>query len=413
MIMTGDCTLIMPTLEAESYHTCVTSPPYWGLRDYGIPPTEWPETTYTPMPGLPPVTVPAWTGCLGLEPTPEMFVAHSVAVFREVWRLLRTDGTLWLNYGDSYCSTAPGTQGDPIHAKGYFSGVSERRAQASAKNRPKTPAGLKPKDLIGIPWRVAFALQADGWYLRMDNIWSKPNCMPESTRDRPTKAHEYMFLLSKSERYYYDGDAIKEPMAASSIMRLAQDIEGQAGSTRANGGAKTNGAMKAVRAKGNAKTFRGGGKYTGGQSFDNHETVERQSSGNIPNDSGSRNKRSVWLIDDPLETWRWLHSRLGDEAYILFADYMSEREEKGSVWTVATAQFTEAHFATFPEKLIEPCILAGCPVGGRVLDPFGGSGTTRKVALENNRECTIIEIGPQYVEIAKRRTAVLQPKLVL
>lgn len=386
MILQGDNMQIMPQLEAESFHTCVTSPPYWGLRDYGIPPTDWTETTYTPMPGLPPVTVPAWTGCLGLEPTPEMFVAHSVAVFRQVWRLLRPDGTLWLNYGDSYAGSNKGRWGDGSGVIGEKPMQSKARVSGSL-NYQAFSSGLKPKDLIGIPWRVAFALQADGWYIRMDNIWSKPNCMPESTRDRPTKAHEYMFLLSKSERYYYDGDAIKEPMAASSIIRLAQDLEGQAGSTRANGGAKTNGAMKAVggskgafgppqsrtRAKGNAKTFRGGGKYTGGPSFDNSEIVERQSSGNIPNDSGSRNKRSVW--------------------------------------TVATAQFAEAHFATFPEKLIEPCILAGAPPGGRVLDPFGGSGTTRKVALENNRECTIIEIGPQYVEIAERRTAIIQQQL--
>lgn len=236
--------------------------------------------------------------------------------------------------------------------------------------------------------------------------------MPESTRDRPTKAHEYMFLLSKSERYYYDGDSIKEPMAASSIVRLSQDIESQAGSVRANGGAKTNGAMKAVRAKGNAKTFRGGGKYTGGQSFDNSELVARDSSGNSPNESGTRNKRSVWQLDDQLATWRWLYTRLGDEAYALFADYMAEREGKGSVWHIATAQFTEAHFATFPKKLIEPCILAGAPVGGHVLDPFGGSGTTLEVALENNRECTIIEMGSQYVDIAQRRTAVVQPTLL-
>ncbi|GAA0853524.1 DNA methyltransferase [Paenibacillus sp. Cedars] len=141
-----------------------------------------------------------------------------------------------------------------------------------------------------------------------------------------------------------------------------------------------------TRARGNAKTFRGGGNYTNNQSFDNNQKVVRESTGNIPNDSGLRNMRSVWNFDDPLEVWRWLYVRLGEEAYILFADYMAEREGKSSVWTVATAQFTEAHFATFPEKLIEPCILAGAPVGGRVLDPFGGSGTTLKVSLENNRD---------------------------
>ena len=372
MIIKGDNLQVMPTLEAESFHTCVTSPPYWGLRDYGIPGTEWPSVTYTPMPGLPPVTVPEWTGCLGLEPTPELFVAHSVAVFREVWRILRSDGTLWLNYGDSFANVGGLTQPHRNNSGG-FSGSDGKRDQGYAKvgggiQRPNTVkgTGLKPKDLIGIPWRVAFALQADGWYLRMDNIWSKPNPMPESVSDRPTKAHEYMFLLSKSERYYYDSDAIKEHMAESSIARLSQDVGAQRGSDRANGGAKTNGAMKAV---GKAYSF-----------------ARKVNEGDIPGQPKQHREER-----DAIE-------------------YSGSRNKR-SVWTVATAQFKEAHFATFPEKLIEPCILAGAPVGGRVLDPFGGSGTTRKVALENSRECTIIEIGEQYVQIADRRTATIQPKL--
>ncbi|ATF16597.1 site-specific DNA-methyltransferase [Brevibacillus brevis X23] len=187
----------MPKLPEKFFHSCLTSPPYWGLRDYGLTPTDWPEVTYEPMPGLPPITVPAWTGCLGLELTPDMFVAHMVLVFREVWRVLRDDGTLWMNFGDSYATGKPkDTNNDDL-------------MWSNGASRKPTP-GLKPKDLIGIPWRVAFALQADGWYLRMDNIWSKPNPMPESVGDRPTKAHEYLFLLSKSERYYYDKEAIKE-----------------------------------------------------------------------------------------------------------------------------------------------------------------------------------------------------------
>ncbi|ACT00271.1 DNA-methyltransferase [Paenibacillus sp. JDR-2] len=356
MILHGDCRTVMASMEPEQFHTCVTSPPYWGLRDYGIPGSDWPEVTYTPMAGLPQVTVPAWNGCLGLEPTPEMFVAHSVLVFREVWRLLRPEGTLWMNYGDSYAKSGLSGMGDPTIGERNLGGM-----KAIAKS---IPIGLKPKDLIGIPWRVAFALQADGWYLRMDNIWNKPNCMPESVKDRPTKAHEYMFLLSKSDRYYYDAEAIKEQMNDSSIARLSQDVENQQGSDRANGGSK-----KGMKAVGKAYSFARNvneGKVPGQvkQHRTDREDVEYY---------GTRNKRSVW--------------------------------------TVATAQFTEAHFATFPEKLIEPCILAGAPVDGKVLDPFGGSGTTLKVALENNRECTIIELGEQYVEIAERRTATLQPKL--
>ncbi len=377
MILQGNNMDIMPTLGAESFHTCVTSPPYWGLRDYGLPGSYWPETTYTPMPGLPSVTVAEWTGCLGLEPTPEMFVAHIVLVFREVWRLLRKDGTAWINFGDSYASS--GIKRDEglnerWHGKQYLS----NKQGESDQHRParRQPADLKAKDLIGMPWRVAFALQADGWYLRMDNIWSKPNCMPESTRDRPTKAHEYIFLLSKSERYYYDGDAIKEPMAASSIVRLSQDIENQAGSKRANGGAKTNGRMKAVGGSPGAFGSPQSRKRSGNKERKYGKDRDRPGShlgASIPWEGNTRNKRSVW--------------------------------------TVPTAQMAEAHFATFPEKLILPCILAGAPIGGRVLDPFGGSGTTLKVAQENNRECTIIEMNPDYVEIAGRRTAVIQPQM--
>jgi DNA modification methylase len=368
MIIQGDCRIVMQSLPAKHFHTSVSSPPYWGLRDYGIPPSDWPEVTYIPMPGLSPITVPAWTGCLGLEPTPEMFVAHIVLVYREVWRVLREDGTAWVNFGDSYAKAGLSGMGDPT--------IGERNLGGMRIPAKKIPNGLKPKDLIGIPWRVAFALQADGWYLRMDNIWAKPNPMPESVTDRTTKAHEYFFLLAKSERYYFDIESIKEPMAASSIDRLTQDVDNQLGSDRANGGSKTNGSMKAVggiRSKGNAKTFRGGGAYTQGQSFDNSAEIERGSRGNEPNESGMRNKRSVWIV--------------------------------------ATAQFTEAHFATFPEKLPETAILASSPVGGHVLDQFGGSGTTYKVALENGRECTSIEIGSQYVEIAERRTAEIQPKM--
>ncbi|WP_025684551.1 DNA-methyltransferase [Paenibacillus maysiensis] len=363
MILQGNNIEVMPTLPAGTFNTCVTSPPYWGLRDYGLPASDWPEVTYTPMPGLPPITVPPWTGCLGLEPTPEMFVAHMVLIFREVWRLLRDDGTLWLNFGDSYAGSGKGAWSNTTAQKEVYVPV----PGSTQTKLDKTPSGLKPKDLIGIPWRVAFALQADGWYLRMDNIWSKPNPMPESVQDRPTKAHEYVFLLAKSERYYYDKDAIKENMADSSIARLSQDLEGQQGSDRANGGAKTNGKMKAV---GKAYSF----------------------------------KRKVNEGDVPGQPKQHREDREDKEYY--------GSRNKRSVWTVATAQFAEAHFAVFPEKLIEPCILAGAPVGGNVLDPFGGSGTTLKVALENNRECTIIEMGSQYVEIAQRRTATVQPNLI-
>lgn len=188
-ILQGDCLAVLKTLPDESVQCCVTSPPYFGLRDYGV------------------------DGQIGLEPTPVEFIAKMIEVFTEVRRVLRVDGTLWLNLGDSYCSTAPGTWGDGIIQKGILAGVSDDRAKASKNFRPSTPAGLKPKDLMGMPWRVAFALQEAGWWLRQDIIWSKPNPMPESVTDRCTKAHEYIFLLSKSAKYFYDAEAIKEPVA--------------------------------------------------------------------------------------------------------------------------------------------------------------------------------------------------------
>jgi len=330
-----DCLEGMKLLDDCSVNCCVTSPPYWNLRDYNLQPTHWPEVHYSPMAGLPEVFIPEWTGCLGLEPTIEMFIGHIVLIFREVRWVLRKDGTLWINFADSYCSTAPGTMGDNIHIEG----AKEATRRARKGMRPQTPEGLKPKDLCGIPWRVAFALQADGWWLRSDIIWHKPACMPDSVKDRPTKCHEYIFLMSKSRKYYYDYEAIKEPIATSSIQRALQDIERQKGSTRANAGAKTNGNMKAVIC------------------------------------SDTRNKRTVW--------------------------------------TVATSQFVEAHFATYPPKLIEPCIIAGCPPGGLVLDPFMGSGTTAMVAMRNQRNFIGFELNPEYIKIAENhRLANVQQRII-
>jgi DNA modification methylase len=323
----GDCREVLRTLPDESVHCCVTSPPYFGLRDYGV------------------------SGQIGLEPTPDAFVAEMVDVFREVRRVLRNDGTLWLNLGDSYA----GYHGNknaavPTSATNGWTNGTNENSRTSTANRN----GLKSKDLIGIPWRVAFALQSDGWYLRQDIIWSKPNPMPESVTDRCTKAHEYIFMLSKSRQYHYDIEAIKEPMTLSSVTRLSQDVEGQAGSDRVPG--KTNGPMKAV---GKADKQRGHGRRHAGfnERWDAMERVEQC--------SGMRNKRSVW--------------------------------------SVATQPFSEAHFATFPPELIEPCIKAGCPAGAVVLDPFGGAGTTGLVADRLGRDAILIELNPEYAAMAERR----------
>jgi DNA modification methylase len=322
-IIEGDCRTVLARLEDGKVNCCVTSPPYFGLRDYGV------------------------DGQIGLEETPDAFVAEMVELFREVRRVLRDDGTLWLNLGDSY-QNAKGQSG------GFDPKQPARRHLRAARPQDKAIPGLKPKDLIGIPWRVAFALQADGWYLRQDIIWSKPNPMPESVQDRCTKAHEYIFMLSKSARYFYDIDAIKEPMSLSSVERLSQDVESQTGSNRVPG--KTNGNMKAV---GRVDKQRGHGRRHAGFN-DRWDAMER-----AEQCTGMRNKRSVW--------------------------------------EVATQPFSEAHFATFPPALIEPCIKAGCPAGGTVLDPFGGAGTTGLVADRLQRNAILIELNPAYAEMARKR----------
>ncbi len=331
----GDALEILQTLPEESVQCVVTSPPYWGLRDYGV------------------------TGQLGLEGTPEEYVAKMVAVFQEVRRVLREDGTLWLNLGDSYAGSW-GAQSRPNGndvASRLEGGsmLSARQIAAAPKGQTHTGSlthtpGLKGKDLVGIPWRLAFALQADGWWLRSDIIWSKPNPMPESVTDRPTKAHEYVFLLSKSATYYYDAGAIAEPLQDSSRARLAQDLDAQQGSFRGNGGAKSNGAMKAVRRD-----------PVGGAS---HVERGQHSEGGVFN-GDNRNARTVWEI--------------------------------------ATQPYAQAHFATFPEELARRCILAGSRVGSTVLDPFGGSGTVAAVATGNGRDAIYIDLNSKYVDLARQR----------
>jgi DNA modification methylase len=334
----GDCRGLLAELPDDSVHCVVTSPPYWGLRDYGV------------------------AGQLGLERTPEEYVAVMVGVFREVRRVLRADGTLWLNLGDCY-ATGAGKVGDC--PGGGAQG--ERWAGRSAKRGERTRAlrdgrhagkhtamaalgpmtqpnrlpipGLKPKDLVGIPWRVAFALQADGWWLRSDVIWAKPNPMPESVVDRPTKAHEYVFLLTKSEAYQYDADAIREPLAA-----------------------------KTFTAFGTHPRSKGGDRL-----------------GKVKSDNWAR------TVPDR-------KPRLDSDGNIAGAN-------KRSVWTVGTEPTPDAHFATFPRKLVEPCILAGCPAGGVVLDPFGGSGTVGRVAEDLGRKWLLFDLNPKYQKIADRKTA--------
>lgn len=307
-VLQGDCRDVLKTLPDESVHCVVTSPPYFGLRDYGMP------------------------GQIGLEDSPKAFVDELVGAFEDVRRVLRSDGTAWVNMGDTYAGSwgAQGRQG----ANGQMadrSVVQARSIEAHPQRRSHTGTirhpGVKAKDLYGVPWMLAFALREAGWWLRQDIIWSKPNPMPESVRDRCTKAHEYIFLLAKSERYYYDANAIKEEAVS----------EGPRGGNLLN------------------------------------DTVKGPNGGKD----------------------RWKGERANDWA--------ESGRNKRSVWSVATLAFEEAHFATFPPALIEPCILAGCPEGGTVLDPFGGAGTTGLVADRHKRDAILIELNPEYADMARKR----------
>jgi DNA modification methylase len=297
-VLQGDCRKVLATLPAASVHTIVTSPPYYGLRDYGV------------------------DGQIGLEQTPDAYVAEMVAVFREAKRVLRDDGTLWLNLGDCYNAN----QGNGFDTN--KDGGARKKAAASPK---VSSGGLPPKNLLMIPARVALALQADGWYLRSEIIWAKPNPMPESVRDRPTSAHEKVYLFAKQPRYFYDADAVREPLASATL---------------------------------NDKRL--GATGTGRHRYSADGMAACPSGFTGANLSG-RNLRNVW--------------------------------------TITPKPFKGAHFAVFPPALVEPCIKAGCPEGGTVLDPFGGSGTTGLVANSLGRNAVLIELNPTYAAMAQERLA--------
>ena len=357
----GDCRDVLKTLPDESANCCVTSPPYWGLRDYGTatweggdegcdhePEQSWIDHNFNASSAFgngagiqsaaakkrwyksdgscPRCGARRIDAQLGLEPTPDEYVAEMVAVFREVRRILRDDGTLWLNLGDSYASGEVGRR-DSSQAEGICAGkanIAGKKGIGTKRKQLKQQTSIRPKNLVGIPWRVAFALQADGWYLRQDIIWHKPNPMPESVTDRCTKSHEYIFLLSKSARYFYDAEAVAENAVS-------------AGEDRGGG-------------KKYAKHYR---------------------------DEGNPMYRTKAGLD-----------KMGASG---------DTRNRHSVWTVATQPYSGAHFATFPPKLIEPCILAGCPVAGVVLDPFAGSGTTGAVASVLERRAILIDLSGEYL----------------
>ena len=319
-LLVGDCRSVLRDLNGGSVHCAVTSPPYFGLRDYGV------------------------EGQIGLEDSLQDYIDALVGVFAELRRVLRDDGTLWLNLGDAYAGSW-GSQG--------YRDVPAKISRNTIRNQPKRAsgtgtirdAGLKPKDLMLLPARVALALQADGWYLRSEVVWHKPNPMPESVADRPTSAHEKLFLFSKSLRYHYDADAVK-------VTRVGdEDADGFRGGSYVDGKPSQRQKSRNVRRRYNEEVGRPGRVSSIARSF--------------PYEGEGRNLRNVW--------------------------------------TVATRPFNKAHFATFPPELIEPCIKAGCPEGGTVLDPFGGAGTTGLVADRLRRNAVLIELNPTYAEIARRR----------
>jgi DNA modification methylase len=338
-ILEGDALAVLRTLPAESVHCCVTSPPYFGLRDYGVP------------------------GQIGLELTYPEYIARLLEVFREVRRVLRSDGTLWLNLGDSYAQTGGcGVQGSTAQRVGRSNVAAQQK-----RGSQKPLSGLKPKDLMMIPARVAIALQADGWWLRMDNVWAKRNCLPESVRDRCTKSHEYIFHLSKSESYCYDHEAIMEPITTAASENYP--------------------ARARVTGRGN-------------QGFAAARGNDRGKSGGFPPSRKSGNKARV--LDLPTRTNDHRGSSIPWEG-----SYRNHR----SVWWVNTRPFPGAHFAVMPEALAETCILAGCPQGGTVLDPFMGSGTSGVVALRHGRRFIGIELNPAYAHMARQRISQDAPLL--
>ena len=320
-IYQGDALDVLKTLEDRSIQCCVTSPPYWGLRDYGN------------------------ENQIGLEKTPQEYIQKLVNIFHEVRRVLKKDGTCWIVIGDSYAGSGCGS--NDYREPGSSMSKSDKKYQGQ---KPGSPHGYKPKDLIGIPWMLAFALRDDGWYLRQEIIWSKQNPMPESVKDRCTKSHENIFLLSKSKKYYFDNVAIQE---------TAVNAPGRGGFGSSTGKMNTN-KLAHTNKVGKAwdKKYAGGGT-----SFKGHRGCFKKDG--TPICGIMRNKRSVW--------------------------------------TVPTQPFKAAHFAAFPEKLITPMILAGCPEGGIVLDPFFGAGTIGVVCKKLNRNYIGIELNLSYIKMAEKR----------
>ena len=353
VIHNGDALAVLRTLPSESVHCVVTSPPYWRLRDYGCAGQIGLEERVDCGWHAAPARFKALLAEKGVGPCGECFVCRLVAVFREVRRVLRADGTAWVNMGDNYCCNPPGNE-RPDHSGSTLLTTrglqGKRRRAARIMGGVSDFGGLKVKDLVGQPWRLALALQADGWFLRADVIWHKPTAMPENIDDRPAKAHEYLFLLAKSKTYFFDMESIKEPVT---------------GGAQPRGGGVN---RKAQKVPGGWDTAPGA-----------HGSFHRDGRG-APSYRPRQNASFSAAVHDLVET-----------------------RNKRSVWTIPSARFPEAHFATFPPALVEPCLKAGCPRGGIVLDPFLGSGTVGLVARRLGRSFVGIDLNPDYCAMAQRR----------
>jgi len=372
-ILTGDCRAVLATLPDASVQCCVTSPPYWGLRSY-LPDGH-------PLKSLE----------IGSEPTVDEWVTTMVDVFRSVRRVLRDDGTLFLNLGDAYVHGTGADRG-PTTTEGP--NVPASWSNRSQPQRIRPSAGLKTKDLIGQPWLVAFALRADGWWLRQEIIWSKANPMPESARDRCTKSHEHIFLLSKSERYFWNFDAVQEPASPNTHARMAQNIAAQKGSMRANGGEQAVGGP-------DARPFKAGGRRNNGVGFGHGYDAQQK-----PRQVAAVGRRAG-PPGNPAEGDRKLtEAGSGTKNNASFDEAMAvmpETRNPRSVWHFPTEPFKGAHFATFPRELAQRCITAGTREGDTVLDPFGGSGTVGVVADAMQRHAVLIDLDERNVPMAQGR----------
>lgn len=348
-VLIGDCLTVLPTLAAKSAQCCITSVPYWWMRDYGV------------------------EGQLGLEASLDEWLSNQVRVFRLVREALRDDGTLWLNVGDAYSDSGRGP-----NVNSSLSGGQRWQDQTrKIGRRPSTP-GIKPKDLIGMPWELALALRRDGWYLRNDIIWRKPNVAPESAADRCTREHEYVFLFSKSRQYHFDGDAIAEPASKNTDARAAKKpvglIEAPPGTTPQS------------RARGaHWPTVANHQHGPGG-----HSTIAR---------ARGVNPKAAAVDGDR----RGPRPR-ANASFSASVVEVTETRNARTVWTIPNVPSIDSeHFAAFPPELARRCIAAGCPVGGLVLDPFGGTGTVGEVALKMGRRAILIELNPKYAKQAHKR----------